>query len=159
MLAASRAARKNSSCNVYAAAKVAGDARARERFQRVVKFYTIKLTANSCIVLCGSTNAVRFSSVRTTKRFSSSRCASAIQIICPPGRGNLINNSLSLLVATAALLGVVALVLGARQETQHPVHASAQDVSLKTLHQRTVERHAGSVTPKVLRCIGGTRRQ
>jgi hypothetical protein len=30
-----------------------------------------------------STNAVSFSSVRTTKRFPSSRCASATKIVCP----------------------------------------------------------------------------
>jgi hypothetical protein len=30
-----------------------------------------------------STNAVNFSSARTTKRFPSSRCVSAIQIVCP----------------------------------------------------------------------------
>jgi len=34
-----------------------------------VKFYTIRLTANSCIALCSSRNAVSFSSARTTKRF------------------------------------------------------------------------------------------
>ncbi len=31
--------------------------------------YAIKLTANACIALCSSTNAVSFSSARTTKRF------------------------------------------------------------------------------------------
>jgi len=36
ILAASRAARKNSNCNVYAAAKVAAAARAQSRFERVV---------------------------------------------------------------------------------------------------------------------------
>ena len=55
---------------------------------------------------------------------------------------NLINNGSPLLVATAALFGVVAPVSGARQETQHPLHVSAQDVSPKTLHQRTVKRRA-----------------
>jgi hypothetical protein len=43
MLAASRAARKNSSCNVYAAAKVAGDAPAQGRFQRVVSLAFVTL--------------------------------------------------------------------------------------------------------------------
>ena len=38
ILAASRAAPKNSSCSVYAAAKIAGDTRPRGRFQRGVKF-------------------------------------------------------------------------------------------------------------------------
>ena len=31
--------------------------------------YEIKLTANSCIALCGSTNAVSISSTHTAKRF------------------------------------------------------------------------------------------
>ena len=31
--------------------------------------YEIKLTANSCIELCSSINAVSFSSARTAKRF------------------------------------------------------------------------------------------
>jgi hypothetical protein len=43
--------------------------------------YKTKLTANSCIVLCSSTNAVNISSLRTIKRFPSSRCASAIQLV------------------------------------------------------------------------------
>jgi len=42
----------------------------------------IKLTANPCIALCSSTNAVSFSSARTMKRFPS-RCASTIQIVRP----------------------------------------------------------------------------
>jgi len=37
----------------------------------LVAIYTIKLTANSCIALCSSTNAVSFSSARTTNRFPS----------------------------------------------------------------------------------------
>jgi len=45
--------------------------------------YKIKLTANLCIALSSSTNAVSFSSERTMKRFPSSRCASAIQIVRP----------------------------------------------------------------------------
>jgi hypothetical protein len=40
--------------------------------------YEIKSTANSCIALCSSTNAVSISSARTTNRFSS-RSASAIR--------------------------------------------------------------------------------
>ena len=44
-----------------------------------------KLTANSCIALCSSTNAVSISSARTTKRFPS-RCASTIQIVRLQGR-------------------------------------------------------------------------
>jgi hypothetical protein len=39
-----------------------------------------KLTANSCIARCNSTNAVRISSERTMKRFPS-RCASATKIV------------------------------------------------------------------------------
>jgi hypothetical protein len=40
-------------------------------------------SANSCVVLSSSRNAVSFSSARTTKRFPLSRCASAIQIVRP----------------------------------------------------------------------------
>ena len=43
--------------------------------------YEIKSTANSCIALCSSTNAVSFSSARTMYRLPSPRCASAIQIV------------------------------------------------------------------------------
>jgi hypothetical protein len=39
-----------------------------------------RLTANSCIALCSSTNAVNISSARTMKRFPS-RCASTIQMV------------------------------------------------------------------------------
>ena len=49
----------------------------------MVKFYEIKSTANSCIAVSSSRNAVSFSSARTMKRFPSSRCASAIQIVRP----------------------------------------------------------------------------
>jgi hypothetical protein len=49
-----------------------------------VRFYEIKLTANSCIALSSSTNAVSFSSVRTMKRFPSPRCASVIKIESSP---------------------------------------------------------------------------
>jgi hypothetical protein len=42
---------------------------------RLASHYKIKLTANSCIALCSSINAVDFSSLRTMKRFPS-RCAS-----------------------------------------------------------------------------------
>ena len=48
-----------------------------------VVFYEIKLMAYACIALCSSRNAVSFSSARTTKRFPSSRWASAIQIVRP----------------------------------------------------------------------------
>src|SRR4029077_15073059 len=48
--------------------------------KRVVKFYTIKLTAKSCIDRCNSTNAVSISSTHTMKRFPFSRCA------CPQSR-------------------------------------------------------------------------
>ena len=41
-----------------------------------------KLTANSCIALCSSTNAFNISSARTMKRFPS-RCASTIQMVRP----------------------------------------------------------------------------
>jgi hypothetical protein len=44
--------------------------------------YEIELTANSCIVLCSSQNAVSFSSARTTNRVPL-RCASTIQILRP----------------------------------------------------------------------------
>ena len=47
------------------------------------RFYEIKLTANSCIALCSSRNAVSFSSAHTTKRFPSPGYASAIQIVRP----------------------------------------------------------------------------
>ena len=40
---------------------------------QVVKFYETKLTANSCIALCSSTNAVNISSARTMKSFPSLR--------------------------------------------------------------------------------------
>ena len=46
------------------------------------EFYTIKLTANSCIGLCSSKIAVSFSSARTMKRFPL-RCASTSQIVHP----------------------------------------------------------------------------
>jgi hypothetical protein len=45
--------------------------------------YERKLTAKSCIDVSNSRNAVNFSSARTTNRFPSSRCASAIQIVRP----------------------------------------------------------------------------
>jgi hypothetical protein len=45
--------------------------------------YEIELTANSCIVLCSSQNAVNISSACTTNRFPSSRCASAMKIVRP----------------------------------------------------------------------------
>ena len=45
--------------------------------------YEIKLTANACIALCSSTNAVSISSACTIKRFPSPRCASTIQIVRP----------------------------------------------------------------------------
>ena len=44
--------------------------------------YEIKLTANSCIALSSSTNAVSFSSARMMKRFRS-RCAPAIHVVRP----------------------------------------------------------------------------
>ena len=47
--------------------------------------YEIKLTANACIALCSSTNAVNILSACTTKRFLSPRCASTIQIARPAG--------------------------------------------------------------------------
>jgi len=43
----------------------------RQRFGWASVIYEIKLIANSCIALCSSTNAVSFSSARTTKRFPS----------------------------------------------------------------------------------------
>jgi hypothetical protein len=45
--------------------------------------YKVKLTANSCIALSNSKNALSFSSACTMKRLPSSRCASVIQIVRP----------------------------------------------------------------------------
>jgi len=59
----------------YSATKILSN-----EFHRV---YEIKLTANSCMALCSSRNAVSFSSARATKRFLSQRWASAIQIVRP----------------------------------------------------------------------------
>jgi hypothetical protein len=58
-----------------------------------VKFYETKLTANSCIALCSSTNAVNISSARTTKRFPSSRCArSTAQSLSPKPFGLVLDS-------------------------------------------------------------------
>src|SRR4029077_19649558 len=44
-------------------------------------FGILEVQCDSRVTLSSSKNAVRFSSVRTTNRFPSSRCASAIQIV------------------------------------------------------------------------------
>lgn len=47
--------------------------------------HKIKSTANACMDLCSSKNAVSFSSERTIKRLPSPRCASTIPIVRPWG--------------------------------------------------------------------------
>src|SRR5262249_43225762 len=52
------------------------------QFQKSSQLFKFNLTANLCIALSSSRNAVSISSARTMNRFPS-RCASAIQIVRP----------------------------------------------------------------------------